>query len=68
MARIRIVSHQTHGDFLSARAIVHTPIAPEMEQEGEASSSRIRLPYQDVRKFQHDGSNAGVIPGFLCQN
>jgi hypothetical protein len=32
-----------------------------MEQEGEASSSRIRLPYRDVHKFQHDRSNAGKI-------
>jgi hypothetical protein len=68
MARIMTVSHHTHGDFSSARAILHTPIAPEMEQEGEASSSRIRLPYRDVRKFQRDESNAGAIPGFLCQN
>jgi hypothetical protein len=36
-----------------------------MEQEGEASSSRIQLPYQDVRKFQHDGSNVGKIPKML---
>jgi hypothetical protein len=36
-----------------------------MEHEGEASSSRIRLPYWDVHKFQHDGSNAGKIPKML---
>jgi hypothetical protein len=30
---------------------MHTPIAPKMDQEGEASSSRIRLPYRDVCKF-----------------
>jgi hypothetical protein len=65
MARIRIVSHHTSGDFSSARAIVHTPIAPEMEQEGEASSSRIHLPYRDVCKFQHDRSNVGKIPKML---
>ena len=65
MAHIRIVSHRTSGDFPSARAIVHTPIAPEMEQEGDASSSRIRLPYRDVRKFQHDGSNDSKIPKML---
>jgi hypothetical protein len=35
-----------------------------MEQE-EASSSRIHLPYRDVHKFQHDGSNAGEIPKML---
>jgi hypothetical protein len=64
MARIWTVSHRICGDFPSARAIVHTPIAPEMEQ-GEASSSRIRLPYRDVRKFHHDGSNAGKIPKML---
>jgi hypothetical protein len=40
MARIRIVPHRTRGDFPLARAIVHTPIAPEMEQ-GEASLLRI---------------------------
>jgi hypothetical protein len=33
-----------------------------MEQEGEASSLRIQLLYRDVRKFQHDRSNAGKIP------
>jgi hypothetical protein len=65
MAHIRIISHRTRGDFLSARAIVHTPIAPEMYQEGEANSSRIHLPYQDVHKFQHDGSNAIKIPKML---
>jgi hypothetical protein len=62
MARIRTISHRTRSDFSSARVIVHTPIAPGMEQEGEASSSRIHLPYQDVHKFQHDGSNASKIP------
>jgi hypothetical protein len=36
-----------------------------MEQEGEASSSRIHLPYRDVRKFYHDGSNACKIPKML---
>jgi hypothetical protein len=61
MARIRTASHRTSGDFLSACAIVHTPIALETEQ-GEASLSRTRLPYRDVRKFQHDRSNAGKIP------
>jgi hypothetical protein len=61
----RIVSHRTSGDFPSARAIVHTPFAPEMEKEGEASSSRIHLPYQDFHKFQHDWSNAGKIPNML---
>jgi hypothetical protein len=66
MAHIRIVSHHTRGAFLSARAkaIVHTPIALEMEH-GEASSWRTRLPYRDVRKFQHNGSNAGKIPKML---
>jgi hypothetical protein len=67
MACIRIVSHRTCGDFLSARVIVHTPIAPEMEQEGQASSSRIHLLYRYVCKFQHDGSNAGKIPKMLCK-
>jgi hypothetical protein len=33
-----------------------------MEQEGEASSSRIHLPYRDVCKFQH---NAGRISKML---
>jgi hypothetical protein len=65
MAHIRIVSHRTSGDFLSARTIVHTPIAPEMEQEGEASSSWICLPYRDVCKFYPDGSDAGKIPEML---
>jgi hypothetical protein len=36
-----------------------------MEQEGEASSSRIHLLYRDVPKFQHDRSNAGKIPKML---
>jgi hypothetical protein len=65
MARIRTVFHRTSGDFPSARAIVHIPITPEMEQEGEVSLSRIHLPYQDVRKFQNNGSNAGKIPKML---
>jgi hypothetical protein len=37
---------------------VHTSITPKIEQEGESSPTRIHLPYQDVHKFQHDGSNA----------
>jgi hypothetical protein len=37
MARIRAVSHHTRHDFPWVRVIVHTPIAPEMEQEVEAS-------------------------------
>jgi hypothetical protein len=44
--------------------IVHTPIALDVEQ-GEASTLRIRLPYRDVCKFQHDGSNVGKIPKML---
>jgi hypothetical protein len=44
--------------------MVHTPIAPEMKH-GEASSLRTRLPYRDVHKFQHDGSNAGKISKML---
>jgi hypothetical protein len=44
--------------------IVHTPIALEMEQ-GEASSSKTQLPYRDVHKFWHDGSNAGKTPKML---
>jgi hypothetical protein len=36
-----------------------------MEQEGEASSSRIHLPYRVVHKFQHDESSAGKIPKML---
>jgi hypothetical protein len=39
---------------------VHTPIALEVDQEEEASSSRIHISYQDV-----DGSNAGKIPRML---
>jgi hypothetical protein len=65
MARIRTISHRICGDFPSSRAIVHTPIALEMEQEGEVRPSRIRLSYQDVRKFQHNGSNAGKIHKML---
>jgi hypothetical protein len=65
MACIRNISHHTHGDFPLAHAIMHTPIALEKEQEGEASSLRICLLYQDVCKFQHDGSNAGKIPKML---
>jgi hypothetical protein len=34
-------------------------------EHGEASSSRVRLPYSDVRKFQHDGRNASKIPKML---
>jgi hypothetical protein len=34
-------------------------------KHGEASSSRTRLPYIDVRKFQHDRSNAGKISKML---
>jgi hypothetical protein len=45
--------------------IVHTPITSAMDQEGETRSSRIHLPYWDVCKFQHDGSNAGKIPKML---
>jgi hypothetical protein len=57
--------NRTSGDFASARAIVHTCVALEMEQEGEARSSWIHLLYRDVRKFQHDGSNDGKIPKML---
>jgi hypothetical protein len=65
MARRRTTSRRTRHDFSSAHAIVHTPIAPEMEQEGEASSLRIHISYQDVCKFQQDRSNAGKIPKML---
>jgi hypothetical protein len=65
MARIRTISHRTRGDFSFARAIVHTPIALEMEQEGDASLSWIHLLCRDVPKFQHDGSIAGKIPKML---
>jgi hypothetical protein len=65
MAHIRTVSHHTSSGVPSARVIVRTPIAPEMDQEGEASSSRIHLLYQDVRKFQHDRSNDIKIPKIL---
>jgi hypothetical protein len=34
-------------------------------KRGEASSSRSQLPYRDVRKYQHDGSNAGKISKML---
>jgi hypothetical protein len=61
----KTVSHCTCGDFPSACAIVHTPIAPKMDRAGEASLSRIRLPYRDVHKFQHDGGNAGKISKML---
>jgi hypothetical protein len=64
MARISVVSHRTSGDFPWARAIVHTPIALEMEQEGEASLSSIHLSYRDIHKF-HYGSNVGKISKML---
>jgi hypothetical protein len=64
MARIRTASHRTSGAFLLECVIVHTPIVLETEQ-GEASSSRARLPYRDVHKFQYNGSNAGKIPNML---
>jgi hypothetical protein len=51
MARIRTVSNRICGDFLSICAIVHAPIVSEMDQEGAANPSRIRLPYRDVHKF-----------------
>jgi hypothetical protein len=65
MAHIKTISHHTSGDFLLACAIVHSPITLEMDQEGEANSSKIHLPYRDVCKFQHDGSNDGKIPKML---
>jgi hypothetical protein len=65
MACIRSIFHRTRGDFPSARVIDHTPIAPEIEQEVEVRPSRIHLLYQDVCKFQHDGSNASKIPKML---
>jgi hypothetical protein len=65
MARIRTTSHCTRGDFSSSHLLVHTPITLEIVQEGEASSSRIRLPYRDVHKFQHDDSKVGKIPKML---
>jgi hypothetical protein len=34
-------------------------------KHGGASLSRTRLPYRDVRKFHHDGSNAGKISKML---
>jgi hypothetical protein len=67
MAHIKIISHHTSCVFSLARTIVHTPIAPEMEQEGEVSPSRIHLPYRDVCKFKHDGSNDGKIPKILSK-
>jgi hypothetical protein len=38
-----------------------------MEQGGQVSPSRIHLLYQDIHKFQHDGSNAGKILKMLCK-
>jgi hypothetical protein len=34
-------------------------------KHGEASLPRTQLPYQDVHKFQHDGSNTGKISKML---
>jgi hypothetical protein len=65
MACIKIVSHRTRGEFPSARAIVHTPITPKIDQEGQASPSRIHLLYWDVHKFQNDGTDVGKIPNML---
>jgi hypothetical protein len=62
MSRIKIVSLPTSGDLPLAVAIVHATIALEMEPEGEARQSRIRLPYWDVHKFRNDGSESDNIP------
>jgi hypothetical protein len=61
MAHLEIIPHHSNGDAAVAHAIANIT----MESEGESKPSRIHLPYQDVRKFQNDGMEAGKTPKML---
>jgi hypothetical protein len=61
MTHQETISNHSSGNTVVANVIVHIA----MELEGESSPTRIRLPYQDVRKFWNDGLEAGKIPKIL---
>jgi hypothetical protein len=61
MAHQEIISHHSSHNTAAMNAIVHIA----MESEGESRSSRIRLPYRDVRKFMNDGLEAEKISKML---
>jgi hypothetical protein len=61
MAHLKIISDHSSGDAAAAHVIVNIV----MESEGESRLSRIRLPYQDVRKFYNDRLEAGKFPKML---
>jgi hypothetical protein len=61
MAHHEIVSHHSSGDPVATHVIANIV----MESEGESRTSRIHLPYRDVRKFRNDGMEAGKIPKML---
>jgi hypothetical protein len=60
MARLEIIPHA--NDDVAA---VHAMENITMESEGESRTSRIRIPYRDIRKFHNDGLEAGKIPKML---
>jgi hypothetical protein len=61
MAHLEIIPHHSSGDAAATHAIANIA----MESEGESRSSRIRLPYRDVRKFRNDGLETRKFPKML---
>jgi hypothetical protein len=61
MAHLEIIPHHSNDNVVAVHMIANIA----MESEGESRLSRIRLPYQDVRKLHNDGLVAGKIPKML---
>jgi hypothetical protein len=58
MAHLEIIPHQSNDDA----AVVHAIANITMESEQESRLSRIRLSYQDIRKFHNDRLEARKVP------
>jgi hypothetical protein len=61
MTHLEIIPHHSNDNAAAAHAIANIIV----ESKGESRPSRIRLLYQDVRKFHNDGLEARKIPKML---
>jgi hypothetical protein len=61
MAHLEIIPYHSKDDAAAAHAIANIVV----ESEGGSRSSRIHLPYRDVRKFYNDGLEARKITKML---
>jgi hypothetical protein len=61
MAHFEIIPHHSNDDIAAAHVIANIVV----KSEGESRTSRIHLPYWDVRKFRNDGLEAGKFPKVL---